>query len=119
MPRKINTLTGTIQGKKVNIAISTCNDKNYININLANQLLISDANVGERTYIFGNEYEINDLQITVDNYEYIAQFCVVKMYDMEVYIFIGQPWFRELDVFMLNIEKRNLMFFYKGKIITF
>lgn len=45
-------LKGNIQEKGINIVTSIRYDKNYININLVNQLLILELNIDERKYIF-------------------------------------------------------------------
>jgi len=55
---KLITLRGTIQGKKVNIDISTSNDENYININMTNWLLISNVDVGETTDLVGKNMKL-------------------------------------------------------------
>jgi len=92
MDHRLITLKGSMQGKEINIAISTSNEENYININLANQLLIPVPNIGERKNIFGQkEYKISDLQVTIDHYEYISQFRVVTMDNIKINIILGQP----------------------------
>jgi len=50
--RGVITLKGIIQGREVNVAINLSNDKNYININLANQLLIPELSIGVKKNIF-------------------------------------------------------------------
>jgi hypothetical protein len=113
------TLKGIIQGREVNIVISMTQDENSININLANQLFISEHNISEKTNIFcKRQYEIKDLQVTIDDYEYISQFNVTTMYREEIDIIIGLPWFKSLGTFILNIEKKFVTFPYKKKMMT-
>jgi len=88
---EIITLKGSIQGREVNVAISPSNDKNCININLANQLLIRELSIGVKKIIFDqNEYKISDLQVTICHYDYISQFHVVRT-DKNTDIILGQP----------------------------
>ena len=76
-------------------------------------------NIGERESLFGRkEYEINDLQLTIDHYEYISEFCVITLLNKEVDIILGRPWFKELGTFILNTKNKFLMFLYK-KMVTF
>lgn len=92
--KKLITLKGCIKGKEINIAINTSHKKNYINITLANQLLIQEPSIGERKYIFGQkEYENNDLQVEIDHYECISQFTVITMVKKYIDIIISLPWF--------------------------
>lgn len=116
---RVITLKGSIQGREFNAAISPSNDKNYININLANQLLIPDLSISVKKNNFDQkEYKISDLQVTISHYAYISQFHVVRT-DKKTNIILGQHWFKDLGTFMLNIEKQVLMFPYKGKMVTF
>jgi hypothetical protein len=95
-------------------------NENYINIELANQLLIQESNIIEKEDIFcKTQYEIKDLQVTIDDYEYISQFKVATMYKKEFDIILGLPWFGKLGTFILNTEKRFLTFSYKKKMMTF
>jgi hypothetical protein len=114
------TLKGSIQGKEVNIIISLDHKENYINIDLANQLLIQEPNIIEKEDIFRKtQYEIKDLLVTIDDYEDISQFKVATMYKKEFDIILGLPWFGKLGTFILNTEKRFLTFSYKKKMMTF
>jgi hypothetical protein len=109
-----STLKGNIQGREVNIVISLDYNTNYMNIDLANQLLISEPNIiGKEDY-----FRIKELQVTIDEYEYISQFYVTTMYQEEVDIVIGLPWFKSLGTFILNMEKKFVTFPYKEKMIT-
>ena len=117
---RLFTLKGGIQREEINISINANIEDNYINSNLANQLLILEPNIGEREGLFDiKEYEINDLQVTTDHYEYIPQFCVVTMFNPKIDIILGKPWLKELDTFMLNLEKKIFMFPYKRKMNPF
>jgi len=101
---RLNTLKGNAQGKEINTTISASHEENYINVNMVNQLLIQESNIGERTHIFGKkEYEINYLQVIIDHYECTSQFCVVTMFNPKIDIILGQPWLKELGTFMLNL----------------
>jgi hypothetical protein len=82
---RLFTLKGSIQGKEVNIVINVNHKENYINIDLENQLLIPEPNIIENKDIFcKRQYEIKDLQVTIDDYEYISQFNVTTMYKEEI-----------------------------------
>jgi hypothetical protein len=110
---------GIIKGREVNIIIDMTRDENSININLVNQLFISKHNISEKTNIFcKRQYEIKDLQVTIDDYEYISQFNVTTMYREEINISIGLHWFKSLATFILNIEKKFVTFPYKKKMMT-
>jgi hypothetical protein len=89
-------------------------NENYINIDLANQLLIPEPNIIEKKDIF----QIKELQVKIDEYEYISQFYVTTMYQEEIDIIIGLPWFKSLGTFILNMEKKFVTFPYKEKMIT-
>ena len=102
-------INGIIQGKNINIVISMTQDENSININLANQLFILEHNISEKTNIFHKrQYEIKDLQVTIDDYEYISQFNVTTMFQEEIDIILGLRWLTKLGTFILNIEKKKL-----------
>jgi hypothetical protein len=89
---RFSTLKGSIQGREVNIVISLDHKGNYINIDLTNQLLIQEPNIIEKEDIFcKKQYEIKDLQVTIDDYEYISQFKVATMYKKEVDIILVLP----------------------------
>ena len=111
----VSILKGRIQGREVNIIISLDYNENYINIDLANQLLISELNIIEKKDMF----QIKELQVAVNEYEYISQFYVTTMYKEEIYIIIGLPWFKNLGTFILNMEKKFVTFPYKKKMVTF
>jgi hypothetical protein len=110
-----STLKRNIQGRHVNIIIYFDYNENYINIDLANQLLILEPNIIEKKDIF----QITELQVTIDEYEYISQFYVTTMYKEEVDINIRLPWFKNLGTFILNMEKKFVTFPHKEKMITF
>ena len=110
-----STLKGNIQGREVNIVISLDYNANYMNIDLANQLLIPETNIIRKEDYF----RIKELQVTMDEYEYISQFYVTTMYQEEVDIVIGLPWFKSLGTFILNMEKKFVTFPYKEKMIQY
>jgi hypothetical protein len=94
--------------------------ENYINIDLANQLLIPKTNIIEKVDIVcKRQYKIKDLQATIDDYEYTSQFNVTTMYKEEIDIILGLIWFEKLGTFILNMENFFLMFSYKKKKRTF
>jgi hypothetical protein len=85
-----------------------------MNIDLANQLVIPETNIIKK-----EDYSrIKELQVPIDEYEYISQFYVTTMYQEEVDIIIGLPWFKSLGTFILNMEKKFVTFPYKEKMIT-
>jgi hypothetical protein len=82
-----STLKGSIQGREVRIIINLNYNENYINNELANQLLIPKLNIMEKKDIF----QIKELQVTIDEYEYISQFYVTTMYKEDIDIIIRLP----------------------------
>ena len=42
----LSILKGNTQGKEINIAINASVEENYVNVNLANQLLIPESSIG-------------------------------------------------------------------------
>jgi autonomous glycyl radical cofactor GrcA len=94
-------------------------DENSININLANQLFILEHNISEKTNIFcKRQYKIKDVQVTIDDYEYISQFNVTTMFQEEIDIILGLHWLTKLETFILNTEKKFVTFPYKKKMMT-
>jgi hypothetical protein len=84
-----------------------------------NQILIPEPSIIEKKNTFGNEqYEIKDLQLTIDDYKFISQFNVTTMYREGVNIILGSPWIETLGTFILNMKKKFLSFSYKKKKIT-
>jgi hypothetical protein len=79
------------------------------------QLLIPDPNIIEREDIF----QIKELQVTIDEYEYISQFYVTTMYKEDIDIIIGLPWFKNLGTFILNMKKKFVTFLHKKKMMSF
>jgi hypothetical protein len=101
------TLKGSMQGKEINIVINERHKEHYININLANQLLIPEPNIIEKEDIFCRKrYEIKELQVTIDDYEYISQFNVTTMYTEEIDIILGLPWFQKLRYLHLKYREK-------------
>jgi hypothetical protein len=78
------------------------------------KLLIPELNIIEKKDIF----QIKELQVKIDEYEYTSQFYVTTMYREEIDIIIGLPWFKRLGTFILNMEKKFVTFPYKDKMIT-
>jgi hypothetical protein len=113
------TLKGRIQGREVNIVIIIDHDEYYINMNFANQLLIAEPNIIENEDILDmKQYEIKELQVTIDDYEYISQFNVTTWYKKKIDIILGLPWFKRLGTFILNMEKKFMTFPYKKNMKT-
>ena len=82
-----STLKGNIQGREVNIVISLDYNTNYMNIDLANQLVIPETNIIKKE----DHSRIKELQVTIDEYQYISQFYVTTRYQEEVDIVICYP----------------------------
>jgi len=61
---RFSTLKRSIQGKEVNIVMGLDHNPNYMNIDLANQLLIREPNIIEKDDYF----RIKELQVTIDEY---------------------------------------------------
>jgi hypothetical protein len=86
---------------------------------LANQLLIPESNIIEKEDIFRKKQnEIKELQVTIDEYEYISQFNVTDMYQEEIDIIIGLPQFKSLGTFIKNMDKNSVTFPHKKKMLT-
>ena len=64
------------------------------------------------------QYEIKELQVTIDDYEYISQFNVTTMFQEENDIILGLHWLTKLETFILNTEKKFVTFPYKKKMMT-
>ena len=64
------------------------------------------------------EYEIKNLQVTIDGYRYISQFNVTQLIKRDVGIVLGSPWLETLGNFILNMEIKFLTFSYKKKKVT-
>jgi hypothetical protein len=110
---EFSTLKGSIQGKKVSIVIMLDYNENYINIDLENQLLIPKPDIIKKKDIF----QIKELQLKIDEYEYMSQFYVTTIYKEEINIIIVLPWFKHLGTFILNMEKNFVTFTHKEKMI--
>jgi hypothetical protein len=80
---------------------------------LANQLLIPEPSIIKKTITFcKKQYEIRDLQLTIDDYMFISQFNVANNY--KKYVILGSTWMETLGTFILNMNK-FLTFSYKQK----
>jgi hypothetical protein len=112
-------VNGIIQGKNINIVICPTARKNHINVDLANQLRILEPNIIEnKTCLFDGEYEIKNLQLSIDKYKFIGQFNVVSIYEDSVDIILGSTWVDTLGTFMFNTRRKFLTFSYKKKKFT-
>ena len=62
------TLKENIQRKEINIVINKSCEKNYINVNLENQLLIPKPNITENKNVsyFEAKYKLQNLQAIID-----------------------------------------------------
>jgi hypothetical protein len=110
------TFRGNIQEKEVSIHICPDKKKNHISIDLANQLIIPLTNVIEtKDFFFGNQYDIKDLPLTLEDYKLVSNFEVATTYEKEVDIILGSTWLEILGSLILNLEKKFLMLSYKKK----
>jgi hypothetical protein len=108
-----------IQGNNINIVVCSNGRKNHIKVDLANQLLVLIPNIIENDTCFSNEkYEIKNLQLSIGDYKFIAQFNVVSMYQDTVDIILGSTWVDTLGSFIFNTRKKFLTFSCKKKKIT-
>jgi hypothetical protein len=113
---KVNKI---IQGNNINISICPTIRKNYINVDLANQLMVLEPNIIENDMSLSDDkYEIKNLQLSIGDYKFIAQFNVVSMYQDNVDIILGSTWVDTLDTFIFNTRRKFLAFSYKKKKIT-
>ena len=109
-------MKSTIQGKGISIVICPTIKENYISNSSKNQLLIPESSVIEKRYTYGDkQYEIIDLQLTIDEYKFTSQLNVVTIYLNEVDIILGSPWMETQGTFILNTKKKFLTFSYKKK----
>jgi hypothetical protein len=112
-------VNGIIQGKNINIAICSTARKNHINVGLANQLMVFESNIIENDTCLSNEkYDIKNLQLSMGDYEFIAQFNVVSIYGDSVDIILGSTWVDTLCTFIFNARRKFLTFSYKKKKFT-
>jgi hypothetical protein len=112
-------VNGIIQGKNINIAICPTARKNHINVDLANQLMVLEPNIIENDMCLSNEkYDIKNLQLSMGDYKFIAQFNVVSIYEDNVDIILGSTWVDTLGTFIFNTRRKFLTFSYKKKKIT-
>jgi predicted nucleic acid-binding Zn-ribbon protein len=112
-------VNGIIQGKNINIAICLTARKNHINVGLANQLMVFESNIIENDMCLSNEkYDIKNLQLSMSDYKFIAQFNVVSIYGDNVDIILGSTWVDTLGTFIFNTRRKFLTFSYKKKKFT-
>jgi hypothetical protein len=112
-------VNGIIQGKNINIAICPTARKNHINVGLANQLMVFESNIIENDMCLSNEkYDIKNLQLSMGDYKFIAQFNVVSIYGDSVDIILGSTWVDTLGTFIFNTRRKFLTFSYKKKKFT-
>jgi hypothetical protein len=99
-------VNGIIQGKNINIAICPTARKNHINVDLANQLMVLEPNIIENDMCLSDEkYDIKNLQLSIGDYKFIAQFNVVSIYQDSVDIILGSTWVDILGTFVLVIHQ--------------
>jgi hypothetical protein len=86
-------VNGIIQGKNINVAICPNTRKNHINVDLVNQLMVLKPNIIENeTCLSDEKYEIKNLQLSIGDYKFIAQFNVVSMYQDNIDIILRSTW---------------------------
>ena len=67
----------TIRGKYITIYIAPIEHNNYISVDLANEMVILESNIGERLEFWNNKkYAIKYLQWNIGDYTDISQFIV-------------------------------------------
>ena len=99
-------LEGSIQGKCICIAICPTKKENLISDGLENQLLILESSIVEKRYNYDvKQYEIMNLQLTINEYKFTSQLNVSTIYLNEVDIILGSPWMETLGSIILNINK--------------
>ena len=73
-------IKGTIKGKNIAISIAPNEHNNYISDEFANDLAISESNIGERLEFWNNkEYAISILQLSIGYYTGVSQFIVKSL----------------------------------------
>ena len=114
---------GIIQEKYVCIAIFPTTKKNCINVDLENQLILSESDIIDNNTILSNDkYELKNLQLFVDYCKDLTQFNIVSVVSLEqdmVDIILGSAWLDTLGTFMFNTRKKFLTFPYKKKKVTY
>ena len=84
---------------------------------MENQLLIQKSSIVEKRYNYdAKQYEITNLQLTINEYKFTSQFNVSTIYLNEVDIILGSPWMETLGSVILNMKKNILTFSYKKQI---
>ena len=62
-------IKGTIRGKVITISITPMESNNYLSVELASELSISESNIGERLDFWNTkEYQICNLQLNIGDY---------------------------------------------------
>ena len=108
-------IKGTIRGKHITISIAPIECNNYI----SDELAIPKSNIGERLDFWHNkEYAISNLQLNIGDYTGVSQFIVRSLWSNCSDLILGLPWLETLGTFILNVEKKFLIFPYKMKKIT-
>ena len=112
-------IKGTIRGKDITISIAPIERNNYISIDIANEIVILESNIGERLDFWNNkEYAISDLEWNIGDYTGVSQFIVRSLWSSDNDLILGSPWIETLGTFILNFEKKFVIFPYKTKKIT-
>ena len=112
-------IKGSIRGKDITISIAPSEWNNYISDEFANELVIPESNIGERLDFWNNkEYAITYLQWNIGDYTGVSHFIVISLWSCDDDLILGLPWLETLGTFILNVEKKFLIFPYKKKKIT-
>ena len=94
-----------IQGKGICIAICPTKKENLISDGLENELLIPESSIVEKRYCYdAKQYEIMNLQLTINEYKFPSQFNVSTIYLNKVDIILGSPWMETLGLAILNMK---------------
>ena len=114
---------GIIQENFVCIDICPTTKKICINVELENQLMLSESNVIDNNTILSDEkYELKNIQPYVDDYKVLTQFSIVSVVSLEqekVDIILGSSCLDTLGTFMFNTRETFLTVPYKKKKVTF
>ena len=81
--------------------------------------MVLEPNIIENDMSLSDEkYEIKNLQLSIGDYKFIAQFNVVSIYQDSVDIILGSTWVDTLGIFIFNTRRKFLTFSYKNNKIT-
>ena len=103
VPWPMFQVKGIFYGSTVCIAICPTTKENFINVDIANQLQVCESSVEKNEW---NEDQINELELTIGNYNFTSQFTVAAIDHTLIDIMIGSNWMDTLGIVILNTKRK-------------